>query len=204
MSKNYKFKLKEIPYPIDGLEPYIDAATIDLHHNKHHQSYVDNLNKALDNYPEYQDWSLEKLLTDINELPDKLRIEVEKHGGGVHNHDVYFAGMSIGNNEPKGKLLEAINEEFGSIDEFKDKLKKAAAGIFGSGYAFLVKDKDNKLSIIQTSNQHSPLSFGLTPIIALDVWEHSYYLKFQNKRADYIDNFIKVINWDAALDRYLA
>ncbi len=112
--------------------------------------------------------------------------------------------MSIGNNEPKGKLLEAINEEFGSIDEFKDKLKKAAAGIFGSGYAFLVKDKDNKLSIIQTSNQHSPLSFGLTPIIALDVWEHSYYLKFQNKRADYIDNFIKVINWDAALDRYLA
>ena len=191
-----QFELKPLPYAYDALEPYIDKETMMLHHDKHEKAYLDNLNKAVAKYPELYKKGLEGILKDLNSVPEDVRETVKNNAGGVYNHDFFWSVMSPEKDtKPKGDLLKAINKDFGSFDEFKNKFKDAALGRFGSGWAWLVINKDGNLSIISTANQDSPISQGLTPILGIDVWEHAYYLKYQNKRSDYIDNWWNVVNW---------
>lgn len=196
-------KLKPLPYDYDALEPFIEKETLLVHHGKHHQGYVNNLNKGLLNFPKYHDWSLVKLLTEIEKLPLELKIQVEKHGGGTFNHEVYFAGMSKKKTVMNKEFEKIFMEKFQTLDNFKDLFKKAALNVFGSGWAWLVKDKNNELSIIETSNQKSPLSIGLIPLLTIDVWEHAYYLKYKNLRGQYIDNWFEVINWEKVSELFL-
>lgn len=191
--KTYPFELPELPYAYEALEPYIDRETMHFHHDKHFKTYVDNLNKALEGYPQFQDWTLEQLLSQLPKLPDGLQTAVRNNGGGVYSHDLYFDMMAPGGQE----IPSAIADAFGGADVWKQKMKAAALGQFGSGYAWLVRDADGKLQIISLPNQDNPLSQGLTPVLPLDVWEHAYYLKYQNLRGDYIDNWMHVVNWDA-------
>ncbi|EEH99594.1 superoxide dismutase [Clostridium tertium] len=198
-----QFKLKPLPYDYDALEPYIDKETMMLHHDKHEKAYVDNLNKAIAKHPELFSKGLEGLLKDLESVPDDIKEAVKNNAGGVYNHEFFWSIMSPTKNQsPKGDLLNAINRDFESYNNFKDKFKEAALGRFGSGWAWLVSDKDGKLSIISTANQDSPISSGLTPIIGIDVWEHAYYLKYQNRRAEYIDNWWNVVNWEQAEKNY--
>ena len=198
-----QFELKPLPYAYDALEPYIDKETMMLHHDKHEKAYLDNLNKAISKYPELYKMGIEGMLKDLNSVPEDIRETVKNNAGGVYNHEFFWSIMSPEKNQaPSGELLKAINRDFQSFDNFKTKLKDAALGRFGSGWAFLVKDKDGKLSIISTANQDSPISKGLTPIIGIDVWEHAYYLKYQNRRGDYIDNWWNVVNWKQAEKNY--
>ncbi|MDV4151483.1 superoxide dismutase [Clostridium sp. AL.422] len=200
-----QFELKPLPYSYDALEPYIDKETMMLHHDKHEKAYLDNLNKAISKYPELYKKGLEGILTDLNSVPEDVRETVKNNAGGVYNHEFFWAIMSPEKEQTaKGELLKAIKKEFGSIDSFKTKFKDAALGRFGSGWAWLVVDKDGKLSIISTANQDSPISQNLTPILGIDVWEHAYYLKYQNKRGDYIDNWWNVVNWKQAEDNYIS
>lgn len=194
-----KFTLKPLPYKYNSLEPYIDKKTMVIHHTKHQQAYVDNLNKALVNYPELYNKTVEELITDVSILPSDIKQAVINNAGGVYNHEFFWSIMSKDHNQmPSGNLLKAINDTFGCYDKFKEEFSSKALSRFGSGWAWLVKDPNNKLSIITTANQDSPISLGYTPIIAIDVWEHAYYLKYQNRRADYIDNWFNVINFDQA------
>lgn len=198
-----QFELKPLPYAYDALEPYIDKETMMLHHDKHEKAYLDNLNKAISKYPELYKMGIEGMLKDLNSVPEDIRETVKNNAGGVYNHEFFWSIMSPEQNQtPAGDLLKAINKDFQSFDNFKTKFKEAAVGRFGSGWAFLVKDKDGKLSIISTANQDSPISQGLTPILGIDVWEHAYYLKYQNKRGDYIDNWWNVVNWKQAENNY--
>ncbi|WP_294186796.1 superoxide dismutase [uncultured Clostridium sp.] len=198
-----EFELKALPYAYDALEPYIDKETMMLHHDKHEKAYLDNLNKAIAKYPELYRKGPEGILNDLNSVPEDVRETVKNNAGGVYNHDFFWSVMSPEKDtQPKGDLLKAINKDFGSLDEFKSKFKDAALGRFGSGWAWLVLDKDGNLSIISTANQDSPISQGLTPILGLDVWEHAYYLKYQNKRGDYIDNWWHVVNWKQVESNY--
>ncbi|VYU61142.1 superoxide dismutase [Clostridium tertium] len=198
-----QFELKPLPYAYDALEPYIDKETMMLHHDKHEKAYLDNLNKAISKYPELYKMGIEGMLKNLNSVPEDIRETVKNNAGGVYNHEFFWSIMSPEKNQaPSGELLKAINRDFQSFDNFKTKLKDAALGRFGSGWAFLVKDKDGKLSIISTANQDSPISKGLTPIIGIDVWEHAYYLKYQNRRGDYIDNWWNVVNWKQAEKNY--
>lgn len=198
-----QFELKPLPYAYDALEPYIDKETMMLHHDKHEKAYLDNLNKAISKYPELYKMGIEGMLKDLNSVPEDIRETVKNNAGGVYNHEFFWSIMSPEKNQtPAGDLLKAINRDFQSFDNFKAKFKEAALGRFGSGWAFLVKDKDGKLSIISTANQDSPISQGLTPILGIDVWEHAYYLKYQNKRGDYIDNWWNVVNWKQAENNY--
>lgn len=198
-----QFELRALPYAYDALEPYIDKETMMLHHDKHEKAYLDNLNKAIAKYPELYKKGLEGILKDLNSIPEDVRETVKNNAGGVYNHDFFWSIMSPEKDQtPKGELLKAINKEFGSLDNFKTKFKDAALGRFGSGWAWLVLNKDGKLSIISTPNQDSPISQGLTPILGIDVWEHAYYLKYQNKRGDYIDNWWHVVNWKQVEDNY--
>ncbi|MCR1952755.1 MULTISPECIES: superoxide dismutase [unclassified Clostridium] len=198
-----QFELKPLPYAYDALEPYIDKETMMLHHDKHEKAYVDNLNKAISKYPELYSKGLEGLLEDLESVPDDIREAVKNNAGGVYNHEFFWSIMSPTKNQnPKGDLLNAINRDFESYDNFKTKFKEAALGRFGSGWAWLVSDKDGKLSILSTANQDSPISSCLTPIIGIDVWEHAYYLKYQNRRAEYIDNWWNVVNWEQAEKNY--
>ena len=198
-----QFELKPLPYAYDALEPYIDKETMMLHHDKHEKAYLDNLNKAISKYPELYKMGIEGMLKDLNSVPEDIRETVKNNAGGVYNHEFFWSIMSPEKNQtPAGELLKAINKDFQSLDNFKSKFKEAALGRFGSGWAFLVKDKDGKLSIISTANQDSPISQGLTPILGIDVWEHAYYLKYQNKRGDYIDNWWNVVNWKQAENNY--
>ncbi|MBS5949273.1 MAG: superoxide dismutase [Clostridium sp.] len=198
-----QFELKPLPYAYDALEPYIDKETMMLHHDKHEKAYLDNLNKAISKYPELYKMGIEGMLKDLNSVPEDIRETVKNNAGGVYNHEFFWSIMSPEQNQtPSGDLLKAINKDFQSFDNFKTKFKEAALGRFGSGWAFLVKDKDGKLSIISTANQDSPISQGLTPILGIDVWEHAYYLKYQNKRGDYIDNWWNVVNWKQAENNY--
>lgn len=198
-----QFELKPLPYAYDALEPYIDKETMMLHHDKHEKAYLDNLNKAISKYPELYKKGIEGMLKDLNSVPEDIRETVKNNAGGVYNHEFFWSIMSPEQNQtPSGELLKAINKDFQSLDNFKAKFKEAALGRFGSGWAFLVKDKDGKLSIISTANQDSPISQGLTPILGIDVWEHAYYLKYQNKRGDYIDNWWNVVNWKQAENNY--
>lgn len=190
------FKLPDLPYSFDALEPVIDAKTMEVHHDKHHATYVNNLNKAVENYPEWASKSIEDLMIHLKEIPEEIRTAVRNNGGGHYNHSLFWKMMApVGTTELKGALLDKINESFGSFDEFKKQFAAAATGRFGSGWAWLVVDGD-KLAVVSSANQDCPLSEGKKPILCLDVWEHAYYLKYQNRRADYVDNFFQVVNWD--------
>lgn len=200
------FKLPDLPYSYDALEPYIDAKTMEIHHSKHHAAYINKLNEALKDYPDLQEKSVEDLLKDLNAIPEAIRTAVRNHGGGHFNHSLFWKimaspseasakGATKGGGEPNGKLLEKINSDFGGFFVFKEEFTKTAASVFGSGWAWLVMENP-KLGIISTANQDSPISMGYTPILCLDVWEHAYYLKYQNRRAEYIENWWNIVNWE--------
>lgn len=191
-----QFELKPLPYAYDALEPYIDKETMMLHHDKHEKAYVDNLNKVISKYPELYKKGLEGILKDLNSIPEDIRETVKNNAGGVYNHDFFWSIMTPEKGQkPSEELLKAINKDFGSLDNLKTKFNEAALGRFGSGWAWLVLNKDSNLSIISTPNQDSPISQDLKPILGIDAWEHAYYLKYQNRRKDYIDNWWNVVNW---------
>ncbi|WP_458120222.1 superoxide dismutase [Paenibacillus sp. Z6-24] len=199
------FELPALPYPNNALEPHIDEQTMMIHHDRHHNTYVTNLNAALESAPELQSKSLDELISDLNSVPESIRTAVRNNGGGHHNHSLFWEviGPDAGG-APTGELAAAIDSELGGFDKFKEDFAKAATTRFGSGWAWLVVDKDGKLAITSTANQDSPVMEGLTPLLGLDVWEHAYYLKYQNKRPDYISAFWNVVNWDAVNARYTA
>lgn len=198
------YKRIELPYDFNSLEPYIDEATMKTHYGKHHLAYETNLNKALENNEEYtKGKTLEQLLKNIADLPEGIKTAVVNNGGGVSNHNLYFSILSPNAKKaPEGKLLDAINKTFGSVDNLKEELNNASISIFGSGFAFLVKDKDGNLSIVKRPNQNSPTMDGLVPVIAIDVWEHAYYLNYKNLRADYVKNIWNVIDWGKVEELY--
>lgn len=196
------FKVVPLPYRYDALEPYLSSEIMTLHHDKYYQTYVDNLNKALENHDEYKSYSLEKLLKNLDSLPKEISTDVRNNGGGAYNHEFFFDIMGSKKTNVSGKLKEAIERDFNSYDNFLSEFRKAALGVFGSGWAWLVSDSSGKLSITTTANQDSPISSGLTPIIGIDVWEHAYYLQYQTKRDEYFDEWVNVINWDKALENY--
>jgi Fe-Mn family superoxide dismutase len=189
------FELPDLPYSYDALEPYIDEQTMRLHHTKHHPAYIDKANKALEG-SEWADKPVEEILKNLDKLPENIRTNVRNNGGGHYNHGLFWQMMAPGQSgKPEGAVASAIDAAFGSFDNFKEKFAEAAAGRFGSGWAWLV-DKDGKLEITSTANQDSPVSEGAKPVLGLDVWEHAYYLKYQNRRPEYIDAWWKVVNWD--------
>jgi Fe-Mn family superoxide dismutase len=196
------FELPKLPYAEDALEPYIDAQTMNIHHTKHHQTYVTNLNAAIEKHPELAGKSLEELLSDLNAIPEDIRTAVRNHGGGTYNHNLFWEimGPKTGNG-PTGELTKALDAAFGSVDAFKEEFTKAATTRFGSGWAWLVKKGDG-LAVVSTANQDTPVSDGATPILGLDVWEHAYYLKYQNRRPEYISNWWNVVNWDEVSKRH--
>lgn len=198
-------QLPTLPYPYNALEPYIDETTVVIHHDRHHNTYVTNLNAALEKHPELFSKSLEELLSDLNSIPEDIRTAVRNNGGGVFNHTLYWEvlGPNAGA-QPAGALAQAIETELGGFEAFKQAFSQAAATRFGSGWAWLVVGKDGKLKVTSTPNQDTPLSDGETPVLTLDVWEHAYYLKYQNKRPDYIAAFWSVINWAEVGKRYEA
>lgn len=203
MNEHYKFELQPLPYAHDALEPYVDKETMHFHHDKHLQTYVDNLNKTLADYPDYQNWSLPELIVRQKELPETIRTAVRNNAGGVYNHIMYFEGLApAGQTKLSGSLAEAIDRSFGTYDEFLAQLKAAALGQFGSGWAWLVTDKGGNLQIVSTPNQDTPLTMGLCPVLLVDVWEHAYYLKHQNRRPEYFDQWANVINWEEAQKNY--
>ncbi|EHK0650239.1 superoxide dismutase [Enterococcus faecium] len=198
------YTLPDLPYAYDALEPYIDEETMHLHHDKHHNTYVTNLNAAIEKYPELGEKTIEELLSDMDAIPTDIKTAVRNNGGGHANHSFFWEIMAPNaGGEPTGEIKEAINEAFGDFSSFKEEFKKAAAGRFGSGWAWLVME-NGKLVITSTANQDSPLMEGKTPILGLDVWEHAYYLKYKNVRPDYIAAFWNVINWDEVNKRFEA
>ena len=198
------FTLPPLPYANDALEPYIDAKTMEIHHDKHHAAYVTNLNKALEAHPNLQNKTLEELLGSLDSLPEAIRAPVRNNGGGHWNHSFFWPLLKKNNGEePTGDLAKAISSAFGSFADFKPKFVAAGVGRFGSGWAWLLL-KGGKLVIESTPNQDTPISLGGTAIIGIDVWEHAYYLKYQNRRPDYIDAWWSVVNWDAAAKNYAA
>lgn len=203
MNQHYKFQLHPLPYAYDALETPISQTTMHFHHDKHLQTYVDNLNKALEDHPELHTWTLQELICRQDQLPESIRTAVRNNAGGVYNHILYFDGMApVAATEPHGELKQAIENAFGSMENFKERLKTAALGRFGSGWAYLIVNQDKKLEIVSTPNQDTPLTMGACPVITVDVWEHAYYLDYQNRRPDYFDNWYKVINWDEAESRF--
>ena len=199
-----KHELPKLPYDYNALEPYIDEQTMNIHHNKHHQAYVNNLNAALEKHPELSEKTLLELIRDLDSVPEDIRTAVRNNGGGHLNHSMFWTLMQKAEGQmPEGAILEAINEKFGSYEEFKDVFSKAATTRFGSGWAWLVL-KDGKLDVVSTANQDNPVSEGLVPVLGLDVWEHAYYLKYQNRRPEYIDNWFNVVNWKEVSKLYEA
>ncbi len=197
--------LPALPYAYDALEPHIDAKTMEIHHSRHHQTYVTNLNAALADLPELAALPLEALLARIDSLPAQVQGAVRNHGGGHANHSLFWQVMSPqGGGEPGGELAAAILRDLGGLEAFKQAFTQAALSRFGSGWAWLVVDGRGKLQVVSSANQDSPLMEGLTPILGLDVWEHAYYLKYQNKRPDYIAAFYNVIDWGEVARRYVA
>ncbi len=198
------FELPKLPYAYDALEPYIDAQTMMIHHDKHHAAYVNNLNAAIEKHPELSGKSLESLLGNLNGVPEDIRTAVRNQGGGTWNHDMFWQIMAPkAGGQPQGDLAKAIDSAFGSFDAFKAELEKSANGRFGSGWAWLVK-RGNGLAIVSTANQDNPMSDGNMPIMGVDVWEHAYYLKYQNRRAEYVTNWWNTVNWDAVASRFAA
>lgn len=201
----YPFVVRPLPYEYDALMPVLDEETLRFHHDKHYKTYVDNLNKTLADYPELQRLSLKELLTKPEEIPAPIRTSIRNNGGGVYNHELYF-DMMKGNcgQEPMGELADAIARDFGSYRQWKEKMKQAAVSQFGSGWAWLLTDSEGKLSIVQTANQDVPDLQIYTPLLLVDVWEHAYYLQYQNRRADYVEGWFDLINWRKAAKRYEA
>ncbi len=194
--------LPDLSYAYDALEPYIDAKTMEIHHTKHHQTYVDKLNAALKGKTSLESLTVEQLVGSLGEIPDDIRTPVRNHGGGHANHSFFWPTLKK-DVVVSGPAVEAIGKKFGSLDSFKENFSNSAAMLFGSGWAWLVYDK-GQLDIITTANQDSPLSLGKTPLLGLDVWEHAYYLRYQNRRPEYIAAFFNVINWEMVNDLYLA
>jgi Fe-Mn family superoxide dismutase len=196
------FELPPLPYAFDALEPYIDAQTMQIHHDKHHAAYVNNLNAALEKHPELSGKRIEDLVRNPSELPEDIRTAVRNNGGGHYNHSIFWQVMSPnGGGEPKGDLARAISSAFGSFATFKETFEKSAATRFGSGWAWLGM-QNGKLAVISMPNQDAPLMEGMSPILGIDVWEHAYYLKYQNRRPEYISNWWNVVNWEEAARRY--
>ncbi len=199
------YELPPLPYPNDALEPHIDAATMEIHHDKHHQAYITNLNKALEGHADLGSKPINELIADLSAVPESARTAVRNNGGGHANHSFFWKIMGPnGGGEPTGELAEAITETFGGLDALKEKINAAGAGRFGSGWSWLVLSKDKKLEVISTPNQDSPIMDGHTPILGVDVWEHAYYLKYQNKRPDYLKAWWNTLNWAAINENYLA
>jgi superoxide dismutase, Fe-Mn family len=196
------FTLPPLPYPIDAMEPYIDARTMEIHHGRHHAAYVANLNRAVADFPDVAKMSLEDMLKDLNAIPEKIRTTVRNNGGGDLNHTLFWQMLKKDGGEPSGDLAKAIDSAFGSFAAFKEKFTKAALGQFGSGWAWLVIGPDKQLSIVPTANQDSPISQGLQSLLGVDVWEHAYYLKYEYRRPEYVAAFFHVINWDFVSERY--
>ena len=199
-------ELPALSYAFDALEPHIDSKTMEIHHDKHHAGYVTKLNAALENHPELADKDVDELISDMDSIPEDIKGEVRNNGGGHSNHSLFWEIMAPsgdGGGEPSGELLEGMKKAFGSGQECHEKFVEAAKTHFGSGWAWLVVNPESKeLEIMTTSNQDSPLMYGKKPILGVDVWEHAYYLKYQNKRPDYVDAFIKVINWKKVSENF--
>lgn len=196
------YKLPDLPYKHDALEPHIDKKTMEIHHGKHHAGYTKKVNAALEGH-DFADLPIEEVLQRINEVPEDIRQNVINNGGGYANHKLFWVTLSPnGGGKPTGELADAIKKTFGSFDEFKEKFSSAAAGQFGSGWGWLCVDDSGDLKVISTPNQDSPLMNGLTPILGVDVWEHAYYLHYQNRRPDYISAFWNVVNWDKVNELY--
>ena len=197
------YTLPDLPYAFDALEPHIDARTMEIHHTKHHHGYVTNLNAAIEGH-DLGFPRVEELVAAVHTVPEEIRAAVRNHGGGHANHSLFWTVLSAGGGgRPKADLAEAIDAELGGFDHFVREFTTAAMGRFGSGWAWLSLDVDKKLLIESTPNQDSPLMYGHTPILGIDVWEHAYYLKYQNRRADYVEACFNVVDWDAVMDRYL-
>lgn len=201
------FTLPKLPYAYDALEPHIDARTMEIHHTKHHATYIEKLNAALKENDEIASQDIEDVLADLEAVPEEIRTAVRNHGGGHANHSLFWTIMTPSSPEamagkPKDSLAEAIDDSFGSFKDFQEKFNQAATGRFGSGWAWLVVADDGQLAITDTANQDSPLSQGMTPILGLDVWEHAYYLKYQNKRPDYVAAWWNIVNWSEVQKRF--
>lgn len=195
------FELAPLPYPSDALEPYIDQQTMEIHHGKHHKTYVDNLNAAIAG-TEWESKTIEEIITHLDQVPGEKKAAIQNNGGGHYNHTLFWGIMGPNKGgTPTGELGEAINNAFGSYDAFKEQFTNAAKGRFGSGWAWLVKD-GNKLTIESTANQDTPWSAGRWPLLGIDVWEHAYYLRYQNRRGDYIDAWWSVVNWPTVAERF--
>ena len=197
------FTVPALPYAYNALEPYIDARTMQIHHDKHHAAYVANLNKAVAEYPDVAKMSIEVILKNLDAVPEKIRTAVRNQGGGHYNHSLFWLMLKKDTGAPQGALASAINQSFGSFSAFKEEWTKTATGVFGSGWAWLVLDANKQLGIEPTPNQDATISGGKEPLLGIDVWEHSYYLKYQNRRPEYVAAFFNVINWDFVSARYV-
>lgn len=196
------FELPDLPYEYDALEPHIDEQTMKIHHTKHHRGYTDKLNAALDGH-DFENLPVEEVLRRINEVPQDKRQAVINNGGGYANHSLFWTILSPnGGGEPTGDIAGAINDEFGSFGDFKEQFSNTATGRFGSGWGWLCVNKNGGLEVLSTPNQDSPYMNGLTPVFGIDVWEHAYYLKYQNKRGDYVNHFWNIVNWDQVNEYY--
>lgn len=196
------FELPKLPYAFDALEPHIDKETMEIHHDKHHNTYVTKLNDAVKG-TDLESKSIEDIVKNLNSVPDDIRTAVQNNGGGHYNHSLFWELLTPNASEPSGEVVDAISSTFGSLDKFKEEFAAAAAGRFGSGWAWLVVD-NGELAIVSTPNQDNPISEGKLPILGLDVWEHAYYLNYQNRRPDYINAFWNVVNWDKVNELYQA
>lgn len=196
------FSLPKLPYAFDALEPYLDARTMEIHYTKHHQTYVDNVNAAAAKHPELADRSLADLLANLGSVPEDIRIAVRNQGGGAYNHDLYWEMMTPKSTLVNGVLEQEIIKIFGSIDTFKEQFTAKAKTQFGSGWAWLVVDETDKLAVLSMSNQDTPISVGMKPLLTVDVWEHAYYLKYQNRRADFVQAWWNVVNWEYMEHQY--
>jgi Fe-Mn family superoxide dismutase len=201
-----EYTLPPLPYGFDALEPFIDAKTMEIHHGKHHQAYINNLNKALADHPDLQGKPVGDLIADLNALPESIRTAVRNNGGGHYNHSLFWVVMAPkgkgGGTAPTGALAKAIDAELGGLEKFKDLFNKAAATRFGSGWAWLVQEKSGKLGVSSTANQDSPVMDGNNPLLGIDVWEHAYYLKYQNRRPEYVAAWWNTVNWPEVSKRY--
>lgn len=195
------FKLPSLPYEYDALEPYLDARTLEIHYTKHHQAYADAFNKALENYQALQTKEVSDILADLHGVPEQIRLAVRNFGGGYYNHSLFWLYMKKnGGGSPRGMIADEIKKTFGSFEAFKEQFSQTARTVFGSGWAWLVFNKNGALAIVPSFNQDTPISQGLRPLLCIDVWEHAYYLKYQNRRPDYIDAWWHVVNWDFVED----
>jgi Fe-Mn family superoxide dismutase len=197
-------ELPSLPYGFDALEPHIDARTVEIHYTKHHTTYLSNCNKSLEKYPELAGKSIEWLLTNLDKIPEDIRTLVKNNGGGYYNHNLYWENMTSpkADNQPGNKLTAIINAAFNDVVKLKEEMEKTGLGRLGSGYAWLCKKSDNTLIVVSSLNQDCPLTDGLKPLLVVDVWEHAYYLKYQNRRAEYLTNWWNIVNWDIVLKRY--